>query len=417
MASETENKMDVLHVCPSRSFSGLEQYAFELASYQKKKGHNVGFVVCPGSPLESECQRLGIQTVDFLYDSWRGRWFFWRRITRILGREKNLKAIHLHMTDEVANISVPIFWRRLRKLWNKRPKIIFQAHIWMSRRKKDFYHRLLYSNIDEVWCSSKPAKQALTKALPSNVEVIKIFNYGRDVKRLQEEILDREDSRKFLKLKSGRKTIGTVSRIEEAKGIKELIEAVVPLLEKDSTLDLVIIGGPSPNNSEAEEYSEKLHSDVKRLAGDIRDRIHLKGPIPESHRFLKAFDLYVLPSYLETFSLSLLDAQLAGLPVVGSKSGGTPEVVRDGETGWLFQPESVKSLRECLAVALSQEKFWEDYGKKGQSRVEKEFNQRDIFENIWKAYSDKTKIEKPAEEQSREKPIIKKRRRMRSIGK
>lgn len=373
----------------------------------------MGFVVCPGSPLESECQRMGIQTVDFLYDSWRGRWFFWRRVTRILGKEKHLKAIHLHMTDEVANISVPIFWRRLRKLWNKRPKIIFQAHIWMNRRKKDFYHRLLYSNIDEVWCSSKPAKSALVKALPSNVEVIKIFNYGRDIIRLQEEILDREDSRKFLKLKNNKKIIGTVSRIEEAKGIKELIEAIEPLLEKDPNLELVIIGGPSPNNPEAQEYFEKIQSDVKRLAGDIRDRIHLKGMVPESHRFLRAFDLYVLPSYLETFSLSLLDAQLAGLPVVGSKAGGTPEVVIEGETGWLFQPESVKSMRDGLQTALSNEKVWSEYGKRAKARVEKEFDQKEIFETIWKAYLDKSKIEKPPEETTKEKPILKKKRRMR----
>jgi len=411
MASETENKMDVLHVCPSRSFSGLEQYAFELATYQKKKGHEVGFVVCPGSPLESECHRVGIQTIDFLYDSWRGRWFFWRRVTRILGKEKHLKAVHLHMTDEVASISVPIFWRKLRKMWNHHPKIIFQAHIWMQRRKKDFYHRMLYSNIDEVWCSSRPAKSALSKALPSNVEVIRIFNYGRDVKRLKEEILDREDSRKFLQIKNNKKVLGTVSRIEEAKGIRELIEAATPLMESDSNLELVIIGGPSPNNPDAQDYFEKLQSEVKRLAGNVRDRVHLKGMIPESHRFLKAFDLYILPSYLETFSLSLLDAQLAGLPVVGSKSGGTPEVVKSGETGWLFEPESVTSLKNALELALSKEKDWKDYGKQAQARVEKEFDQKDIFENIWKAYTDKVKSEKPAEEVIKVK--TKKKRRMR----
>jgi glycosyltransferase involved in cell wall biosynthesis len=402
--------MDILHVCPSRSFSGLEQYAFELATYQRRRGLDVGFVVCPGSPLESECQREGIQTVDFLYDSWRGRWFFWRRVTRILNKEKDLKAIHLHMTDEVANISVPIFWRRLRKLWNKRPKIIFQAHIWMSRRKKDFYHRLLYSNIDEVWCSSKPAKAALTKALPSNVEVIKIFNYGRDVKRLKEEILDREDSRKYLKLKSGRTTLGTVSRIEKAKGIRELIDAAKPLLEKDHNLELVIIGGPSPNNPEAEEYFSKIQSEISRLSGDLRDRIILKGPVPESHRFLKAFDLYVLPSYLETFSLALLDAQLAGLPVVGSKSGGTPEVVKEDETGWLFTPESVKSLKEVLSLALSKKDLFEEFGKRAKSRVEKEFNQKEIFEAITKAYSEKTEKPKSEEKVSTTKPAKKKRR-------
>jgi D-inositol-3-phosphate glycosyltransferase len=387
--------MEILHVCPSRSFSGLEQYALQLAKFQKNKGLAVSFVVCPATSLESECQRLNIKTIDFHYDAWRGRLFFWRRITKILAREKNLKAIHLHMTDEVANISFPIFWRRIRNKWNNRPKVIFQAHIWINHKKKDLYHRLLYSNIDEVWCSSEPARKALIESLPLSPDSIKIFNYGRDIAKIKEEILEKADARKFLKLEGNRIILGTVTRIEEAKGIRELIEASVPILEKAQNLELVIIGGPSPNNPEAEAYDEKLITDVAKLPEKLKNRIHFKGGIPESYRFLKAFDLYVLPSYLETFSLSLLDAQLAGLSVVGSQSGGTPEIVKKGETGWLFEPQNVASLRNAITEALSHPELWARYGQKAQQRVEREFDQKEIFEKMIEAYGEGIKEERP----------------------
>ena len=378
--------MNVLHVCPSRSFSGLEQYALELATYQQSQGLQVGFVVCPKTTLEEECVKRKIQTVDFLYDSWLGRLSFWRRMNSLLGREKDIKAVHLHMTDEVAHISLPIFWRRLRKLWTHRPKIIFQAHIWINHRKKDIYHRMLYSNIDEVWCSSEPAKRALIDSLPENLRVMKIFNYGRDISRMTPQILNRDEARRFLELQDGRKTLGTVSRIEKAKGIRELVEASVPLLEQDPKLELVVIGGTSPNNQEAQEYFESLKKDVARLPQAIKERIFFKGTIPESHRYLKAFDLYVLPSYLECFSLSLLDAQLAALPVVGSQSGGTPEIVIPGQTGWLFEPENVGSLRKALAEALSENNFWPQYGQRAQKRVIQDFDQSKIFQEMVNAY-------------------------------
>lgn len=126
--------------------------------------------------------------------------------------------------------------------------------------------------------------------------------------------------------------------------------------------------------------------DVAKLPAVIKDRIHFKGGIPESYRFLKAFDLYVLSSYLETFSLSLLDAQLAKLPTVGGKSGGTPELIREGETGWLFEPPSVGSLRNAITEALSHSELWASYGEKAKLRVEKDFDQKDIFEKMIEAY-------------------------------
>ena len=101
--------MHILHVCPSRSFSGLEQYALEMALDQRRKGHRVGFVVYPESSLHKEALKGEIEAIPFSYDKWSGLFSYWKNLFRILVQEKNLDVIHLHMTDEVARLWVPLF--------------------------------------------------------------------------------------------------------------------------------------------------------------------------------------------------------------------------------------------------------------------------------------------------------------------
>ncbi|MBK9294669.1 MAG: glycosyltransferase [Oligoflexia bacterium] len=94
-----------------------------------------------------------------------------------------------------------------------------------------------------------------------------------------------------------------------------------------------------------------------------------------------------MPSYEECFSLALLDAQLAALPVVGTNSGGTPELVRPGETGWLCEPKSLESLKEAIKSALREKDKWPAMGEKAKERVKKEYDQQEIFNNILKEYA------------------------------
>ena len=130
----------------------------------------------------------------------------------------------------------------------------------------------------------------------------------------------------------------------------------------------------------------KFITRFEELSEDLRSRIHMPGLIPDSYKYLKAFDLYVLPSYEECFSLSLLDAQLAGLVVVGSQSGGTPEIVREGETGFLFEAENAASLESKLREAFGTQNQWNQFGEQARRRVIKEFDQKNIFDSILKEY-------------------------------
>src|SRR5438876_717262 len=144
--------MEILHFCPSRSFSGLEQYALQIAVNQKENGRQVAFVVSPSSKLEGECRKANIPTIPFNPFNPLWAFQFWPLLHKLLNHQKNLKVLHLHSTQEIFHVSLPVL---LRNYFNRltRPKVVLQSHIWISHKKKDVFHRLLYSIVDEVWCS------------------------------------------------------------------------------------------------------------------------------------------------------------------------------------------------------------------------------------------------------------------------
>ena len=81
---------------------------------------------------------------------------------------------------------------------------------------------------------------------------------------------------------------------------------------------------------------------------DLGDTVRFLGFRDDVVELLRAADLFVISSYLEGLGTSILDAMAAGLPVVGTRVGGIPEAVRDGETGLLVPPRDPAALAEAL---------------------------------------------------------------------
>ena len=123
---------------------------------------------------------------------------------------------------------------------------------------------MLYSLVDEVWCSSELARQTLISHLPVDGRKIKVVNYGRDISFLEKNFLSRDEARQKLKLPSRALVMGVVSRFEKSKGIQELLDASISLMSENPNLHLVVIGGPSPQNADAALYDEKIHHQVRR---------------------------------------------------------------------------------------------------------------------------------------------------------
>jgi glycogen(starch) synthase len=131
-------------------------------------------------------------------------------------------------------------------------------------------------------------------------------------------------------------------RLVDLKGAHTAVEAM-PLLDPASlgvqTVRLTLLG-----DTQDAAYLKQLTDAVARSG--CADRITFESPVPEAElpALFDAYDIYIFPSLYEPFSLTLIHALALGIPTVASRAGGNPEIVRDGQTGLLFDKGDPASL-------------------------------------------------------------------------
>ena len=137
--------------------------------------------------------------------------------------------------------------------------------------------------------------------------------------------------------------VGHVGSFTEEKGQDTAIAAMAPVLARLPQAHLLLAGdGPR---------WASLEASAKGSA--IRAAIHLPGRVENLSEFFAALDLYIMPSRAEGLGSSALLAMAHGLAVVASRVGGLPEVVTEGETGWLVPPNSPQALAASIIHAAS----------------------------------------------------------------
>ena len=99
----------------------------------------------------------------------------------------------------------------------------------------------------------------------------------------------------------------------------------------------------------------------------------LRQDIP---RILAVLDVFVLPSLSEGLSMAILEAMIAGKPVVATQVGGNPELVLDGETGFLVPPRDSQALASSIVTLLTNRERAVQFAEKGKRRAEGQFSLR-----------------------------------------
>lgn len=156
-----------------------------------------------------------------------------------------------------------------------------------------------------------------------------------------------------------------VGSLTEQKGYSDLFRAFQLISDKWPAANLVIAGGgPLKNN---------LSTSIAEL--NLSDRIMMIGRSDQVPRLMAASDIFVLSSLWEGLPGVVMEAMAAGLPVVATAVGGAPELVVEGETGFLVQAGTPKHFALVLEKALSMaEEERQRMGKAGRQRVEEHFN-------------------------------------------
>ena len=154
----------------------------------------------------------------------------------------------------------------------------------------------------------------------------------------------------------------TVGRLQAPKDALTLVRALAELPR--GAYEAVVVGhGPD---------QPALESEVRQL--DLESVVQLAGERKDVPQLLASSDVFVLSSGSEGLPLSILEAMAAGLPVVATKVGGVPELVLEGETGFLVPPGDPHSLAAALERLLDDSELRGRLGAAGRIRVEERFD-------------------------------------------
>lgn len=186
-------------------------------------------------------------------------------------------------------------------------------------------------------------------------------------------------------LKAGR-TVLFVGRMAKEKGLHCLLRAMDVVGQKLPDAKLVVVGSPLFGAVAEDDYTKQL----KQQARGLGDRIIFTGFVDRKLLpfYFAAADVVVVPSlFHDPLPTVVLEALACGVPVVGSRRGGIPEMVRDGKWGTLIDnPYHVQDLAHQIFRILNDPKLREQLGKRAKREIPRRFSQKKRLEKMRALY-------------------------------
>jgi glycosyltransferase involved in cell wall biosynthesis len=172
--------------------------------------------------------------------------------------------------------------------------------------------------------------------------------------------------------------IAVVANLRPEKGHRVFLEAVSSLAPQHPHVKF-LIAGDGPMRETIEAHIEQHN---------LKDRVHLLGAIRDIPAFLASLDGLVLPSITnEGFPNAVMEAMAASLPVVATDTGGTRDLVVDGETGYVVPPQDARQLAARLDVLCRDAKLRRKMGEAGRWRVIRHFTTQHMSRQYEELYA------------------------------
>ncbi len=164
------------------------------------------------------------------------------------------------------------------------------------------------------------------------------------------------------------------------KGVQYLLEAMPEVIRQVPAARLILAGG-GPDRPFFEALADRR---------GVGDRVRFAGSVPfdEMAPLYGRCSVFCLPTLAEAFGISLVQAMACGRPVVASRVGGVPEVVRDGETGLLVPPRSPDLLAAALVRLLSDADLRRTMGARGRRLCEEIYDWEAVVDRVEAVYRD-----------------------------
>jgi glycosyltransferase involved in cell wall biosynthesis len=368
--------MKVLHIITSLKRGGAEVFLSNLLPLLKYKGINVSLVSMTNEIDLADILRenkIPVYTLNF-----KGNIY---KIKDILKAIQNLKAIilkekpdiihsHLYMADLITQIAVgkryPLIStiHNIDKWWSEKYRIKSRIKTFLD----SFSGKLTKSYYIAV---SESVRNAACKSLRIPENRIRVVYNGINLQNFTVK-----DYRNESIINSP--IIIQVGRFYKEKGHETSMKAMLIIRKYYPKARLLLVGdGP---------LRSFIENEIKRL--DLIDNIELLGIREDIPELLLKADIFWMPSEWEGLPIACLEAMASGLPVIASAVGGLPEIIVDGETGYLIPKGEYKQLAEYTIRLLSDFSLRKKMGLRGRQTVERKFSLEktaDEYINVYKS--------------------------------
>jgi glycosyltransferase involved in cell wall biosynthesis len=187
-------------------------------------------------------------------------------------------------------------------------------------------------------------------------------------------------ARRKLGIDAARPVLTTVARLSPNKGHSYLLQALTTIREQFPDILYLVSGeGDAAWHGEG-GFRGELERQTQALG--LSEHVLFLGYYPDLQTVLYAADLLVSPSLREGMQVSLLEAMAAGLPIVATAIGGTPDAVEDGQTGLLVPPADAPALAQAVCALLGDRARMQRMGEAGRRRVEERFHVRVVVDQV-----------------------------------
>lgn len=371
-------KKKILFVITKSNFGGAQKYVYDLARNLPAEQFEVAVTVGGTGSL---VQKLKEQNIRVISTSSLSRdintksdltAFF--ELLKIL-RKENPDVVHLNSAKAGG---VGALAARIAGV----PKIIFTAHGWAFNEDRPHYQRVIIKFFSWLTVFFSHQTIAVSDAIkrdtlwwPLVQDKVIVIKNGIAVP----DFYSKNDARKILFSKTriaippDANIISTIAELHKSKGLEYSINAFAKIATTNPSLYYFIIG----------EGSERASLEKSIKNHNLEERIFLVGFVENAACLLPAFDIFVLPSITEALGFVLLEAGLAKLPVVATRTGGIPEIVDGRTTGLLVEVKNSAALADALTKILSGGPTTKELGNNLHNKVIVEFSlSRAISETI-----------------------------------
>lgn len=373
---------------PPEDAGGIGTYTYNLAKGLTELGHNIHVITKTAGDEKEELlegvnvYRFGSKYIPALEAYFPG--LAWSRF--VSGKIAELDKKHRVDIVEFPNWEGPGFWylrKRSRKPAVTRLHTPYFESLMINKNNENlsiadrftcWIEKAAALESDRLTSSTAFHRDCMSRAYHINSGDIELLPLGIELKDNNNFSVNKREPVKVL----------FVSRIEKRKGALTLLEAIPKVIDRISGVEFILIGKDRPHAPGDIYFKDYFMDKFSAYKEKARFLGHVSNK--ELNDFYQNCDILAVPSVYESFGLIYLEAMNYGKPVIGCKVGGVPEVVKDGETGILINPNNADELSEALIRLIKDPGLRESMGKSAARLAADKFSHKRMAKNTETLY-------------------------------